>query len=196
MTNYASLQNVFLIAMPQLSDSIFSQSVIYLWEYNEQGATGVIINKPTNVQLGELLREVDVKKMSWHAENYAVLCGGPVVPEQIFIIRRHHRGIKDPEGNMLYEITISSTRQELAKLAIDEWKDEAIITLGCASWLPGQLDKELANNDWLVAPFNDETLFGTALEDIGNRNSADAWYNAAARSGIDLKRLSRDVGHA
>ncbi len=196
MANYESLRNVFLIAMPQMTDSIFSQTVIYLWDYNENGATGAIINKHTDVRLGELLVEVGAKKMSWYAENYTILQGGPVVPEQLFIIRRHHRETKDEQGNLIFDIEISSTRQDLVRLAIDEWKGEALVTLGCTAWGPGQLDKELMHNDWLVAPFSQDTLFGTAIEDIGNRSSADVWYNAAARSGIDLNRLAPDVGHA
>lgn len=196
MANYESLRNVFLIAMPQMVGSIFSQAVIYLWDYSEDGATGAIINKHTDVQLGELLLEVGIKKMSWYAENYTILRGGPVVPEQLFIIRRQHREIRDEKGHLILDIEISSTRQDLMRLAIDEWKDEALVTLGCTAWGPGQLDKELMNNDWLVAPFSQETLFGTALEDMGNRNSTDVWYNAAARSGIDLRRLAPDAGHA
>jgi putative transcriptional regulator len=196
MANYESLQHIFLIAMPQMLDPDFTQSVVYIWEYDEHGATGVIVNKPMDARLGELLKQVNVKEMSWYAENYAILHGGPVAPDQAFIIRRQHHEMTDDEGNPLFEITISSARQDLIKLAITDWKHEAIVTLGCASWKPGQLDKELANNDWLVAPFSESTLFGSALEDMGNRSSVDVWYNAAARAGIDLKRLSTDAGHA
>lgn len=197
MSNYRSLQHVFLIATPQLLDPDFSHAVVYLWEYGEQGASGVIVNKPSNIHLGEILRQIEVKDVSWYTENYPLLYGGPVASDQVFVVRRERTKMKDDQGNTIFNIKVSAdTRRTLTGLATADWEGEAIVTLGCSVWSPGQLDKELANNDWLVIPFNEATLFGTALEDREGRNSTDIWYSAAARAGIDLSRLSPDVGHA
>lgn len=197
MSNYQSLQHVFLIAMPQLKDPFFSQAVVYLWEYNEQGATGIVINKPMNLLLGELLEQLDVAATDPRVINYPVLRGGPVAQGQGFIIRRKETRDFDPSSTTpLVEITVSSAKQDLMDLAHGDGLGDSIVALGCSGWAAGQLDKELANNDWLIAPFNESTLFGDSSDNIGQLLTIDKWYTAAASAGIDLSRLSTDVGHA
>ena len=97
MSNYQTLQHIFLIAMPKLADPLFSQSVVYLWEYNEKGASGVIINKPLDFTLGEVLNQLGIIPKATQANAYPVLQGGPVAKEQGFIIRRSYHAA-DPEG--------------------------------------------------------------------------------------------------
>lgn len=193
MANYQSLQHVFLIAMPQLDDPLFAQSVVYLWEYNEQGAAGIVINKPLDMDLGQLLEQLDIETKDPRVGQYPVLRGGPVLPGQGFIIRR--RETKDLNAESLVEITVSSAKQDLMELADGDGLQDAVVALGCAEWASGQLDRELKNNDWLIAPFSEATLFeGPPIENA--LMSVSKWHAAAARAGIDLSRLSTDVGHA
>lgn len=197
MSKYQSLQHVFLIAMPQLQDPLFSQAVIYLWEYNEQGATGIVINKPMDLNLGELLEQLDVSATDPRVLNHPVLRGGPVSTGQGFIIRRKEN--KDVRFNKtpLVEITVSSAKQDLLDLAHGDGLGDSLIALGCVGWSAGQLDKELINNDWLIAPFSETTLFGDgSIPSMGQLLTIDKWHTAAASAGIDLNRLSTDVGHA
>lgn len=193
MVNYQSLQHVFLIAMPQLDDPFFAQSVVYLWEYNEQGAAGIVINKPLDMDLGQLLEQLDIPPQDPRLEKRQVLRGGPVLPGQGFIIRR--RATQDVNAEPLLEITVSSAKQDLEELAHGIGLTDSLIALGCAEWVAGQLDKELANNDWLVAPFSEATLFEDPMVD-NTMMGVVKWHAAAARAGIDLTRLSTDVGHA
>lgn len=196
MANYNSLQHIFLIAMPKLSDAFFFQSVVYLWEYNEKGASGIIINKPMSFHLGEILKQLDIKVEDPRAENYPVLRGGPVAIDQGFIIRRRHHE-DDQDGKPAIEITVSSSKQDLTDMATGEGLGDCLVALGCSSWEPGQLDRELANNDWLIAPFDEHTLFGILSEEGGGEGIAGVkWHDAAANLGIDLSRLSIEVGHA
>ncbi|HVV67446.1 MAG TPA: YqgE/AlgH family protein [Gammaproteobacteria bacterium] len=193
MPNYQSLQHVLLIAMPQLNDPVFSQSVVYLWEYNEKGATGIIINKPMDIRLGELLQQLDISPADPGINEYPVLRGGPVASDQGFIIRRQQKVVAD-EPYPLTEVIVSSAKQDLIALANGEGLGDALVALGCAGWGAGQLDRELVNNDWLIAPFSETTLFGD--QDGEGDGSVTKWHTAAARAGIDLNRLSTDVGHA
>ncbi len=194
MSNYESLQHIFLIAMPQLNDAFFFQSVVYLWEYNEQGASGIIINKPLDFRLGEVLKQLEIEIQDPRAHDYPVLQGGPVAADQGFIIRRHNYQPDDPPKTLV-EITVSSSKQDLLDMAQGEGLGDALVALGCAGWGAGQLDRELANNDWLIAPFRQETLFGMLSADEP-RTTAMKWHKAAASVGVDLSRLSSDVGHA
>lgn len=190
--NYDGLQHVFLIAMPQLQDPQFSQSVIYLWEYNAQGAMGIIINQPLDVRLGELLQQLDIPLHVPQIDQLPILRGGPVAADRGFIIRRRYKMLPD-NVNPLVEITVSSSKEELVALANGEFSDDALVALGCAGWAAGQLDIELANNDWLIVPFSEYTLFG---EEGDQDNQSYKWHMAAARAGIDLTRMSLEAGHA
>lgn len=195
MSKYHSLQHVFLIAMPQLTDTFFSQSVIYLWEYNEQGATGIIINKPMNFQLGEVLKQLNIPVEDERANHCLVLQGGPVAIDQGFIIRRRHSTF-DQEGKLTVEVTISSSKQDLINMAKGEGLNDCLVALGCTGWSAGQLDRELTKNNWLVVPFNETTLFGMLTENISPESTFLKWHDAAANAGVDLSRLIPDAGHA
>jgi putative transcriptional regulator len=195
MLNYQSLQHIFLIAMPSMDDPFFSQAVVYLWEFNEKGAAGIVINKPMNLNLGQLLEQIEIDTQNSRATNFPVLQGGPVLPDQGFIIRRWES--KDIHDESIVEITVSSSKEDLIDLAEGKGLDDSLVALGCAEWQPGQLDQELAKNDWLIAPFKESTLFGDLKELMsGEMVPALKWYSAAASAGIDLKRLSTYVGHS
>ncbi len=196
MYNYESLQHVFLIAMPHLQDPCFSQSVVYLWEYNAEGAKGVIINKPVKANLGDLLRHLDIPVQDPRVEKHPMLLGGPVASEQGFLIQRK-REFDDETGGIGLQITVSSARADLTPLAEGGALTDTLVALGYVRWEPMQLDEELKNNDWLVAPFNEKTLFSVLGEDdAGGATTTGAWHGAVAKLGIDVNYLSSDVGHA
>lgn len=196
--SYDSLQHVFLIAMPQMPDPMFAQAVVYLWEYTESGAVGVVINKPLNIHLSDLLAQLEIPAVAPRAANFPILHGGPVSMDQGFIIRRQHQ-LEEGTGKQLVEITVSSSKQDLLELADGHGLENAIVTVGCSAWDAKELDREIARNDWLIAPFSEHTLFASDSENSGEQGTIKAterWFNAAARAGIDLKRLSSDFGHA
>lgn len=196
MHNYESFQHVFLIAMPQLRDPCFNQAVVYLWEYNAEGAKGVIINKPVRASLGDLLRHLQIPVADERVEKYPMLLGGPVASEQGFLVQRK-RELDWESGKSELQITVTSSRDDLLPLAEGEALGDTLVALGYASWMPGQLDLELKNNDWLVAPFNETTLFSALSDDISfETSSAIAWHGAVAKLGIDPHSLFLEAGHA
>lgn len=196
MPNYDSLQHIFLIAMPQLKDTFFSQSVVYLWEYNEKGARGVIINKPLKAKLGDLLRHLVIPIHNERAEVHPMLLGGPVSSDQGFLIQRRY-DVDLETGKVQPHITICSSRDDLLPLAEGEKLSNTLVAVGCAKWEPGQLDKELANNDWLVAPFNEATLFSVLEDESPNETYATSgWRGAVATMGFNLNNLSLQAGRA
>lgn len=183
--NPIALTHHFLVAMPTLSDYNFSQAVIYLYEHTPEGALGMIINKPLHINLGNVLEHLDI--------NYAkkedlsqkpVLMGGPVGQEHGFIIFEKHLQLTKKDS----EIFISASKDMLREIADGKGPSNFLITLGYAGWNAGQLEKEIARNDWLIVPFNHDVLFKMPLE---NR-----WKGAAASIGIDIHSLSNQVGHA
>jgi putative transcriptional regulator len=196
MPNYTSLEHIFLIAMPQLKDPFFRQSVVYLWEYNEYGAKGIIVNKPLKTQLGDLLRYLEIPIKDKRAETHPIAWGGPVDPKKGFLVQRT-RGIDFETGKAELDITICYTRDDLLPLAEGTGLSDTLAVIGYSQWEAGQLDKELKNNDWLVAPFNESTLF-SMLEDqtVSETNMVSGWREAVATMGINLNNLSLEAGHA
>lgn len=181
MKAHTSLKKNFLIAMPAMDDETFAKSVVYLYEHSEHGAMGVIINKPSPIDLGQILDHLnipvpDAPKIT----ERKVLMGGPVGHEHGMIVYPKHR-----QGR---ELTLCSSKETLVKIAQGEGPQDFLITLGYASWGPGQLEREISRNDWLVAPAHEDILFHT--------DPADRWRLAARHMGIRMESISCLVGHA
>lgn len=181
----SSLRNTLLVAMPTLTDPTFHHSVVYLYEYNSNGAMGTIINKPLPVNLGEVLKHLEIPVTDEHVYEYKVLKGGPISQTQGFIIQRF---VSPPEADADYDIVISGSKQNLIEVGKGNGLNDTIVTLGYAGWKAGQLEKEIAENSWIIAPVDVSIIFEVPFE--------QRWRKAAALAGIDVDRLSSDVGHA
>lgn len=178
------LSNHFLVAMPVLADSNFTKAVVYLHEHTAQGALGMIINKPLQINLGNVLDHLDIAATQAKIADHKVLMGGPVGQEHGFIIYDHE--VSDPNDGL--DVTVSASKETLKDIALGKGPTDFIITLGYSGWEAGQLEKEIARNDWLTVPFNRAILFDTPVE--------QRWQATAALIGIDINQLSGQVGHA
>jgi putative transcriptional regulator len=182
-----SLSNHFLIAMPALDDPNFHHTTTFICEHDEDGALGVVINRPLNMRLEEILRYMDIEPGSEEISSTPVYMGGPVQSDRGFVLH-------EPSGNweatlkVTDNIGITSSRDILQAIAAGEGPRRAIITLGYAGWGAGQLEQELANNTWLSGPASSKIVFDTPSE--------QRWQAAAALLGVDLNLLSGDAGHA
>jgi putative transcriptional regulator len=188
MTWQNSLTNQFLIAMPAMEDPNFTQTVTYICEHNEQGALGIVINRPmSEIHLGDLLEQLDVSPKQPDVAKRPIFAGGPVQPEHGFIL---HRPARSWESTLQIDAQIGLTTSQdiLTAIADGEGPGEALIALGYAGWGAGQLEQELADNAWLSVPVNYEVLFHVPAE--------QRWQQAAALLGVDLSLMSSDAGHA
>jgi putative transcriptional regulator len=197
MKKYKSLQHTFLIAMPQIQTDCFSQAVIYVAEHNEHGAKGVIINKPLKSCLGDLLRHLDIPTKSKQINAHPLLMGGPVACDQAFLLQKKY-DVDFQTGVIQLQIEVYSNKRELEALVKNRSLRDTLITIGHTRWKAGQLDEELKNNDWLIAPFNESVLFSVLQNKTPHDINAaiDHWYNAAANIGINMDYLLLDAGHA
>jgi len=183
--NYFS--NHFLIAMPTLTDPYFAQAVLYICEHNENGAIGIVINHPLDLSLAEIFKQMDIKVENSTAKDSPVLCGGPVHPERGFVIHTPG-GTWRSSLEMNSEISVTTSRDILQAIAENQGPADAIITLGYASWTAGQLEQEIIDNFWITCPVSADVLFKIPF--------GDRWQAALQIIGVDIQRLSRDVGHA
>ncbi len=187
MTEPLNLTNHFLLAMPQLEDLNFASSITLICEHNEEGALGIVINRPTDFTLGELLQQLDLIEDADRYHDIPVYSGGPVQVEHGFVLHK-------PAGNWQHslrvndDLSLTTSRDILEAIAHDEGPEKMLIALGYAGWGAGQLEEELAQNAWLTTHASDDILFELPAE--------QRWQTAATRMGIDLSLLSGDAGHA
>ena len=182
-----NLTNQFLISMPSLADPNFHQTVTLMCAHNEEGAMGIIINRPMGLELGEVLQQMDITGYSGSVEHIRVLEGGPVQRERGFVIHRP-KGRWDAMLPVGEDIGVTASRDVLSAIARGEGPEDSVVALGYAGWGAGQLERELSENAWLSGPVNDRILFHTPYE--------KRWEEALALLGIDQNMLSSDAGHA
>jgi putative transcriptional regulator len=187
MTESTYLTDQFLIAMPALADPNFFQTVIYIGEHNANGALGLVINRPLNLSLEQLLDHLKIATGRLGPVQTPVYSGGPVQPDQGFVLH-------SPIGHwgatlrVTDRLGITTSRDILEAVADGHGPTHLLVALGYAGWGPGQLERELVENSWLSSPADFDTLFHTPNE--------RRWLAAAALLGIDLNLLSTDAGHA
>lgn len=192
-----NLTHHFLIAMPTLEDSLFARSVVYMCEHNAHGAMGLIINKPTELNLAQLFAKLDLPLHREDLRDAPVLHGGPLQPERGFVL---HEPMAIPvsadEQAPLYASTLkvknglelTTSRDVLEALGGGGGPRQVVMTLGYASWGEGQLESELAENAWLTVQADPATVFEVPL--------AQRYDHALGLLGLKSWMLSSEAGHA
>ncbi|MCY7296118.1 YqgE/AlgH family protein [Alteromonas sp. a30] len=185
---HKSLQNHLLIATPSQEGSYFSRSVAYLFEHNEKGAMGIVVNQLAGMSLEELMKmtETSGEVDRFRADN-PVMMGGPVSRDRGFILHSTQVGWNS-SLRLNSEIMITTSKDILDVIGNDNGPEDSIVALGYAGWDAGQLERELEENSWLTVEADKEILFKTPIE--------DKWQAAINKIGIDIWRLSPHVGHA
>jgi len=183
-----SLENQFLVSMPQLDDPNFRQSVVLICKHDEQGAMGIVINRLTDHLIGDIFVQLEIDVSSSQYSRKPVLDGGPVFPEFGLIVHNTEPETWEsslPVGEGLW---ITSSRDILEDMARGKGPDRAVMSLGYAGWAPEQLESEIHQNSWFTTPADHEILFAT---DVGGK-----WHQSAKLLGIDTNKFSSQVGHA
>ena len=187
MSDTQSLTNHFLIAMPSLQDPNFQRTVTFICEHNENGALGIVINRPSEVTLGDLLHHMDLSVTDAGTAEQPVYMGGPVQRERGFVL--HPASERwDASLQVSDAVAVSTSRDVLAAIAEGNGPAHYLVALGYAGWGGGQLEEEMAQNAWLSGPADPGIIFETANE--------ERWQAAASLLGVDLRLLSSDAGHA
>jgi putative transcriptional regulator len=186
----SNLTHHFLIAMPHMADSGFARTLTYIAEHNEQGALGVIVNRPIDMTLNTLFERIDLP-LDGAAQQYfasqPVYFGGPVQTDRGFVLHRPsgewHSTLK-----VNAEVGLTSSRDILQAIGDTGEPHDVLVSLGFAAWTAGQLEQELADNAWLTVPADMAIVFGLPPEE---RLTA-----AVHKLGIDFVQLSEVAGHA
>lgn len=183
-----SLTGQLLVAMPGMGDPRFEHGVVYLCNHSDEGAMGLIVNKPAgDLSLKGLLDKLEIR-VTTEVGPRPIHFGGPVETGRGFVL---HTNDFHQEGGTLDVgggIGMTATLDVLAAIASGKGPGLLIVALGYAGWGPGQLEDEIAANGWLTCDASPELVF--------RPDDSAKWIAALATLGVDALSLSSEAGHA
>ncbi len=181
------LTGQLLIAMPQLQDTRFERSVIYLCVHNEDGAMGLVVNRLSeDLTFPELLEQVGVE-LKPETVSMPIHIGGPVETGMGFVL--HTNDYEQANTIKVNDfISLTHTVEILKDIADGQGPRQAMLALGYAGWGAGQLDGEIQENSWLNVPADEALIFEGSQQ--------DKWQRSIAKLGVDVSLLSGEAGHA
>lgn len=187
MMDKINLQNQFLIAQSTDVLNPFHRTVIYVCEHNPEGAMGLVINRPTGLNLSEVFTSMEIVIENYSIATEPVLAGGPMQENVGFVLHSQH-GSWNSSLNVSPEFTVTTSKDILHDIAEHDTLSNHLVFLGYSGWAANQLEQEIQNNVWLTCPAQANILFSTPIE---------ARWEAAIRSlGIEPSQLVNAVGHA
>lgn len=188
------LQSQFLIAMPAMGDPSFKKTVTLICQHNDNGCFGLTINRPIQITLEELFDQLEISTDDSAIKGKIALKGGPVQPEQGFVIHNivseSDSSAKTWENTLKIndDLAVTASRDILFDIAKGDGPDNFLLALGCASWVPGQVEQEVLDNAWLNCPTNNKIIFDTPFD--------ERWHSAIDTMGVDVNLISDVAGHA
>lgn len=188
-----NLTGHFLIAMPAMTDSFFSKSVTFICTHNQDGAMGIMINRPTDITFETLFEKINVELLNIGVADKPVLYGGPVQPERGFVLHEITDGEWDSTVQIANNIALTTSKDILESVAIGHGPAKMLVTLGYAGWTSGQLEQEIMQNAWLSVQANDTETLHKILYDTDCDEKLSA---TLALLGVDPAMLSDVAGHA
>ena len=182
-----NLTHHFLIAMPNMADPYFSRSLTYICEHNEQGALGIVVNRPIDMTLAALFERLELNLAQHGIGRAPVYFGGPVQTDRGFVL---HQPLGEWQSTLPVrgKVGLTTSRDILEAVEHGTGPERLMVTLGYSGWSAGQLENEIKQNAWLTVEARDSIIFDMP---------AEARLAAAMQLlGIDYARLSEDAGHA
>jgi putative transcriptional regulator len=182
-----NLTHHFLIAMPNMADPYFSRTLTYICEHNDQGALGLVVNRPIDMTMQSLFQRLSLKLPDRELGGAPIFFGGPVQTDRGFVLHA-------PAGNWQSTLRVgeaiglTTSKDILEALGRGDGPTRILVTLGYAGWSPGQLEHEISQNAWLTVAAKDGIIFETPVEE---RLPA-----AMELLGLDFARLQDEAGHA
>ncbi|MDP3212291.1 YqgE/AlgH family protein [Methylotenera sp.] len=187
-----NLTGHFLIAMPNLTDPYFAKSVTFICTHNQDGAMGIVINRPTDMSYETLFEKINIKLEDTAIANDPVLYGGPVQPERGFVLHEPF-GDWDSSITINEKTSLTTSKDILEAVAVGAGPKKLIFSLGYAGWTPNQLEQEIVQNSWLSVQAKDIETLNKILFETPHEEQLNA---AISLLGFDPAMLSDVAGHA
>ncbi|MCZ8167039.1 YqgE/AlgH family protein [Silanimonas sp.] len=181
-----TLASSLLLAMPGMDDPNFARSAVLVCQHDGDGAMGVVLNRRTDVLLGELFEQLGIEGASHEMMGRQVLWGGPVQVDRGFVLHDDPRPW--PSTLRFGGFSLTSSREILHAMARGDGPERYLVMVGHAGWGGEQLEGELAQNAWLTVPAPEAMVFDTDSEQL--------WQVAAGQIGVDMANMADYSGHA
>jgi putative transcriptional regulator len=181
------LTHHFLIAMPNMVDPYFAKSLTYICEHNDQGALGVVVNRPIDLSLQALFERINLQLEPRELHDLPVYFGGPVQTDRGFVL---HQPIGEWHStlNVRGSLGLTTSKDILEAVGKGSGPARMLVTLGYSGWAAGQLEHELGQNAWLTVEAGEQIIFDLPAE--------EKLPAAMELLGVDFASLSEDAGHA
>ena len=182
-----NLTHHFLIAMPNMADPYFSRTLTYICEHNDQGALGLVVNRPIDLTMQALFERLSLKLGDGPNAAAPIYFGGPVQTDRGFVLHA-------PAGNWQSTLRVgtaiglTTSKDILEAVGRGEGPARMLVTLVYAGWSPGQIEQEISQNAWLTVEARDGIIFETP--------SDERLPAAMNLLGLDYARLQDEAGHA
>ena len=183
------LTGKLLIAMPGMGDLRFEHSVVFICSHTEDGAMGLIVNKPVeDVRFGDLLKQLDITPDPPDRGKTRVYFGGPVEGVRGFVLHSPEYDSHLHSMQVSSRFSMTATLDILEDIALGQGPERSLMLLGYAGWGPSQLEQEIAMNGWLTSDADADLVFSS--------QDATKWTLALKAMGVDPLGLSAAAGHA
>ncbi|MGQ0286593.1 YqgE/AlgH family protein [Pasteurellaceae bacterium 22721_9_1] len=183
-----NLQNQLLIAMPNIDDAYFARTVIFICEHNDKGTMGLVLNQPTDLSIAEMVAKLHFMMANdRHYPEDCVLAGGPVNIERGFILHTHTEQQFMHSYRISDRLQLTTSADIIDTFGTAQAPEKYLVGLGCASWVPDQLEREIMENVWLVMPADERLIFDVPY--------AQRWEEAQKILGFDVHHLAHQVGY-
>jgi putative transcriptional regulator len=186
------LANHFLIAMPSMLDPVFGGSVVYVCEHNENGALGVVINKPTDMTMQALFEHIELKldtnpELAPPIAIKPIMFGGPVQDDRGFVLHTPS-GHYSSSLKVTDDVAFTTSIDVLEAVAAGQGPAQMMVSIGYSGWGAGQLEEEIGRNGWLTVNADPKIMFDLPIE--------ERYVAALKLLGIDPMMLAAEAGHA
>ena len=168
-------------------DPYFAKSLTYICEHNDQGALGVVVNRPIDLSLQALFERINLKLEPHELRDMPIYFGGPVQTDRGFVL---HQPIGDWHStlNVRDSLGLTTSKDILEAVGRGSGPVRMLVTLGYSGWAAGQLEHELGQNAWLTVEAGEQIIFDLPAE--------EKLPAAMELLGVDFASLSEDAGHA
>jgi len=186
-----NLTNHFLIAMPNMADPYFAKTLTYVCEHNDQGALGIVVNRPIDMTLQALFERLSLHLKNNSVADAPIYFGGPVQTDRGFVLHLpagEWQATLKVKCGLQEAIGLTTSKDILEAVGRGEGPAKMLVSLGYSGWSAGQLEHELAQNAWLTVEAKDAIIF-----DLPSEERLPA---AMHLLGLDYARLADQAGHA
>ena len=174
---------LLLLSMPQMADPNFARTVVLLCDYTEQGAFGLVVNRPMSEPAWTLVKTEPPVRVD---PDLKLWIGGPVDPQSTWVLMAESQGPDEEQREIVPGLLLSVSRSLTLQLLQEPPTTRTKVVVGYAGWSPGQLENEIASSSWLTTEVDPGLIFGVPPEQM--------WEEAIRRLGADPANLQTSSG--